>query len=79
SASSGTLRPAENATGSSASDQTALSGLADRIRLAISQANSLSSFRPELVAQLKTAIANQTYSPEPDLVAARVAAAIGRQ
>jgi anti-sigma28 factor (negative regulator of flagellin synthesis) len=62
-----------------AGDHTALSGLADTVRAAISQASALSSFRPELVAQLKSAIASQSYTPEPDQVAARVAAAIGKQ
>jgi anti-sigma28 factor (negative regulator of flagellin synthesis) len=61
-----------------ASDHTALSGLADAVRAAISQASALSSFRPELVAQLKSAIASQSYTPEPDQVAARIAAAVGK-
>jgi anti-sigma28 factor (negative regulator of flagellin synthesis) len=61
-----------------ARDHTALSGLADTVRAAISQAGALSSFRPELVAQLKSAIASQSYTPEPDQVAARIAAVVGR-
>jgi anti-sigma28 factor (negative regulator of flagellin synthesis) len=61
-----------------ANDLTALSGLADQIGTAINQAGSLSSFRPEVVAQLKSAIANQSYAPPPDQVAARVAVAIGK-
>jgi anti-sigma28 factor (negative regulator of flagellin synthesis) len=61
-----------------ASDVTALSGLAGKIRSAISEAASISSFRPELVTQLKSAIANQSYKPEPGQVAERVAAAIGK-
>jgi anti-sigma28 factor (negative regulator of flagellin synthesis) len=61
-----------------AGDHTALSGLADTVRAAISQASALSSFRPELVAQLKSAIASQSYTPEPGQVAARVAAAVGK-
>ncbi|MBV8054617.1 MAG: flagellar biosynthesis anti-sigma factor FlgM [Deltaproteobacteria bacterium] len=60
-------------------DLTALSGLADKIQAAISQAGSVSSFRPELVAQLKSAIANQSYTPQLDQVAARIAAAIGKR
>jgi anti-sigma28 factor (negative regulator of flagellin synthesis) len=59
-------------------DVTALSGLAGNIRSAINQASSISSFRPELVAQLKSAIANQSYRPQPDQVAAVVATAIGK-
>jgi anti-sigma28 factor (negative regulator of flagellin synthesis) len=61
-----------------AGDHTALSGLADTVRAAVSQASALSSFRPELVAQLKLAIASQSYTPEPDQLAARIAAAIGK-
>ena len=59
-------------------DLTALSGLAGTVQMAISQAGALSSFRPELVAQLKSAIANQSYAPELNQVAARIAAAIGK-
>jgi anti-sigma28 factor (negative regulator of flagellin synthesis) len=59
-------------------DHTALSALADTIQEVIRQASSLSSFRPELVAQLKSAIANQSYNPQPEQVAARIAAAIGK-
>jgi anti-sigma28 factor (negative regulator of flagellin synthesis) len=67
-----------SADGLPANDLTALSGLADQIGAAINQAGSLSSFRPEVVAQLKSAIANQSYTPPPDQVAARIAAAIGK-
>jgi hypothetical protein len=49
------------------------------MRVAIGQASSLSSFRPELVAQLKAAIASNSYSPKLDGVAASVAAALGKQ
>jgi hypothetical protein len=59
-------------------DRTALSGLASTVQAAISQAGALSSFRPELVAQLKSAIASQSYAPQLNQVAARIAAAIGR-
>jgi anti-sigma28 factor (negative regulator of flagellin synthesis) len=61
-----------------AGELTALSGLAGKLRAAINQAGSISSFRPELVAQLKSAIANQSYTPEPDQVAARIALTIGK-
>ena len=61
-----------------AGELTALSGLAGKIRTAINQAGTISSFRPELVAHLRSAIANQSYRPEPDQVAARIAQAIGK-
>jgi anti-sigma-28 factor FlgM len=60
-------------------DLTALSGLASTVQAAISQAGALSSFRPELVAQLKSAIANQSYAPGLNQVAARIAVAIGKR
>jgi hypothetical protein len=69
----------DSGSGAPVGDQTALSALADRIRNAIGQASSISSFRPELVAQLKSAIASNSYNPAPDGVAASVAAAIGQQ
>jgi anti-sigma28 factor (negative regulator of flagellin synthesis) len=73
-----TARSPVNGPEASAGDLAALSSLSDTIRAAIGQASSLSSFRPELVSQLKSAIANQSYTPDPDRVAARVAAAIGK-
>jgi anti-sigma28 factor (negative regulator of flagellin synthesis) len=68
----------DNSVQAPAADYAAFSALADRVRAAIGQASSLSSFRPELVAQLKSAIANQSYNPQPEQVAARIAAAIGK-
>jgi anti-sigma28 factor (negative regulator of flagellin synthesis) len=79
----GSVRSAVNSNGNesitSPTDLTAVSDLAKMIRGAISQASSLSSFRPQLVAQIKSAIANQSYAPNPDHVATRIAAAIGRR
>ena len=40
------------------------------------QAGSISSFRSGLVGQLRAAIADGSYKPDPNLVAARIAAVL---
>ena len=59
-----------------ASDTTDLSNLGNFIADAAKAASAQSSIRPELVASLKAQIAAGTYRPDPDEVAARVAAAL---
>lgn len=58
-------------------DATDLSTLAAFIANAAKAASSQSSIRTDLVASLKAQIAAGTYHPDPDEVAAVVAAAIG--
>jgi len=58
------------------SDTTDLSDLGSFIATAAKQAGAQSSIRPDLVASLKAQLAAGTYHPDPDEVAARVAAAI---
>lgn len=59
-----------------ASDSTSLSNLGNFIATAAKLAGAQSSIRPEVVASLKAQIAAGTYHPDPDEVAARVAAAL---
>lgn len=66
----------DSATSRPASDTTDLSKLGSFIAGVAKAANSQSSIRPGLVASLKAQIASGTYHPDPDEVAARVAAAI---
>jgi anti-sigma28 factor (negative regulator of flagellin synthesis) len=72
------MRPRDTGLEVASADSAALSTLAGKLRAAISQASSLSSFRPGVVAQLKSAIANRSYKPDLNQVAARIAAVIGR-
>jgi len=58
------------------SDATDLSTLGNFVKSTTVAASSRSSFRPELVASLKSQIAAGDYHPDPSAVAARVAAAI---
>jgi negative regulator of flagellin synthesis FlgM len=60
-----------------ASDATNLSSLGNLIATAAKRASGQSSMRSDLVASLKAQIAAGTYNPDPNEVAARVAAAIG--
>jgi anti-sigma28 factor (negative regulator of flagellin synthesis) len=53
-----------------------LSALGNFIGTAAKAAMAQNSFRADLVASLKAQIAAGTYHPDPDEVAARVAAAI---
>jgi flagellar biosynthesis anti-sigma factor FlgM len=57
-------------------DATELSGLGNFIATAAKRASGQSSMRSDLVASLKAQIAAGTYHPDPNEVAARVAAAI---
>jgi flagellar biosynthesis anti-sigma factor FlgM len=61
---------------STADDSADLSPLADLMQTAAVQAGSISSFRSGLVGQLKAAIADGSYNPDPNLVAARIAAVL---
>jgi anti-sigma28 factor (negative regulator of flagellin synthesis) len=55
---------------------TDLSNLGTMVATAAKRAIASSAIRPEVVASLKAKIAAGTYHPDPDAVAARVAAAI---
>jgi flagellar biosynthesis anti-sigma factor FlgM len=66
----------DSASSQPASDTTDLSSLGSFIAFAAKAANAQSSMRPGLVASLKAQIASGTYHPDPDEVAARVAAAL---
>ena len=57
-------------------DSTNLSTLGNFISTAIKRASTQSSMRSDLVASLKARIASGTYNPDPNAVAARVAAAL---
>ncbi len=57
-------------------EATSLSSLGSFIARASALASSQSSIRPEVVASLKSQIAAGTYKPDPDEVAARIAAAL---
>ena len=59
-----------------AGDTTSLSNLGNLIARSARLAGAQRSIRPELVASLKAQIAAGTYHPDPDEVAARVAAAL---
>ena len=59
-----------------AGDGADLSALGNFIGTAAKAAMAQNSFRADLVASLKAQIAAGTYHPDPDEVAARVAAAI---
>jgi len=59
-----------------AGDAIDLSNLGTFIATAAKQAGAQSSTRPELIVSLRAQIAAGTYHPDPDEVAARVAAAI---
>jgi negative regulator of flagellin synthesis FlgM len=59
-----------------AGDATNLSSLGNLIATAVKHASGQSSMRSDLVASLKAQIAAGTYNPDPNEVAARVAAAI---
>ena len=58
------------------SDATDLSSLGDFVKSVVLAAQAQNSVRPDLVASLKSQIATGTYHPEPDAVAAQVAAAL---
>ncbi len=58
------------------SDATSLSNLGNFIATAAKLAGAQSSIRPEVVASFKAQIAAGTYHPDPDEVAASVAAAL---
>jgi len=62
--------------GSPVTDTTNLSTLGDAVSTAARSAAAQSSFRPELVASLKSRIAAGTYKPDPIAVANSVAAAL---
>jgi flagellar biosynthesis anti-sigma factor FlgM len=57
-------------------DTTSLSKLGDTLSTAARSAASQSSFRPELVASIKSQIAAGTYNPDPTAVANSIAAAL---
>jgi flagellar biosynthesis anti-sigma factor FlgM len=58
------------------SDATNLSSLGNFIATAAKRASGQSSMRSDLVASLKAQIASGTYHPDPNAVAARIAAAL---
>jgi flagellar biosynthesis anti-sigma factor FlgM len=58
------------------SDATSLSSLGSFIATAAKRASGQSSTRSDLVASLRAQIASGTYHPDPNAVAARVAAAL---
>lgn len=58
------------------SDQTSLSALGGLLGTATRTANSLSSFQPDVVAQIKQQIASGQYNPDPLAVAQKVARAL---
>jgi flagellar biosynthesis anti-sigma factor FlgM len=58
------------------SDATSLSPLSTMLTSATQAASAQQSLRSDLVASLKAQIANGSYRPDPDAVAARVAAAL---
>jgi flagellar biosynthesis anti-sigma factor FlgM len=58
------------------SDATNLSSLGSFIATAAKRASGQSSMRSDLVASLKAQIASGAYHPDPNAVAARVAAAL---
>jgi flagellar biosynthesis anti-sigma factor FlgM len=58
------------------SDATNLSSLGSFIATAAKRASGQSSMRSDVVASLKAQIASGTYHPDPNAVAARVAAAL---
>jgi hypothetical protein len=60
----------------SVGDATSLSNLGSFIATAAKRAGGHTSIRPEIVASLKAQIAAGIYHPDPDEVAARVAAAL---
>ena len=62
--------------GGPVTDTTSLSALGDAVSTAARSAAAQSSFRPELVASLKSRIAAGTYNPDPAAVANGVAAAL---
>jgi flagellar biosynthesis anti-sigma factor FlgM len=68
--------PQRNQEGSPVTDTTSLSTLGDAVSTAAHSAAAQSSFRPELVASLKSRIAAGTYKPDPIAVANSVAAAL---
>jgi flagellar biosynthesis anti-sigma factor FlgM len=57
-------------------DTTSLSNLGNFIATAVRRAGGQSSIRPEVVASLKAEIAAGTYHPDPNEVAASVAASL---
>jgi flagellar biosynthesis anti-sigma factor FlgM len=59
-----------------AGDAASLSSLGSFIATVAKLAGSQSSIRPDKVAFLKAQISSGTYQPDPDAVAARVAAAL---
>lgn len=71
-----TAQSASNSASVQLSDATNLSSLGNFIATAVQLAATQSSIRPEVVASLKAQIAAGTYSPDPDEVAASVAAAL---
>lgn len=74
---SGSRNASDTAPSQQVSDATNLSKLGNIIASAAKAAGSQSSIRSGLVASLKAQIAAGTYHPDPDEVAARVAAALG--
>lgn len=72
-ATGGTQRSQE---GGPVTDKTSLSTLGDAVSTAARSAAAQSSFRPELVASIKSQIAAGTYNPDPTAVANNVAAAL---
>jgi flagellar biosynthesis anti-sigma factor FlgM len=66
----------DSAASQPATDTTDLSSLGSFIAGAAKAANAQSSIRTGLVASLKAQIASGTYRPDPNEVAARVAAAL---
>jgi len=61
---------------STISDQTSLSALGGLLGGAARIANSLSSFRTDLVTGIKQQVASGQYSPDPSAVAQKVARAL---
>ena len=59
-----------------ANDATDLSNLGKFIATAVKSAGARSSIRPDVVASFKAQLAAGTYHPDPNEVAARVAAAL---
>ncbi len=79
--SAGTARNATSGPGfdgvpSPATDNTALSPLGGLLSSSLRSASSLSSFRADRVAELRTAIANGSYQPDLGKVAERVVHAL---
>jgi flagellar biosynthesis anti-sigma factor FlgM len=66
----------ENTSPTVENDATSLSSLGSFIAKVSALAAGQSSIRPEVVASIKAQITAGTYRPDPDKVAARVAAAL---